>query len=135
MKTTDSALLGHVSAKALAAASLSDLWTMCSGVLIQGRVLGILVSAAVGAGNNKLAGIYLQVSYVVLACISVIVIVAWLVTEQVWVAFGSDPAVAKDAGYYSSVLALSIPGVIIFRNSRNSFQHNGSCTPKSMLLQ
>jgi multidrug resistance protein, MATE family len=114
MKTTDSALLGHVSAKALAAASLSDLWTMCSGVLIQGRVLGILVAAAVGAGNTKLAGIYLQVSYVVLACISVVVIIAWLVTEQVWVAFGSDPAVAKDAGYYSSVLALSIPGVIIF---------------------
>lgn len=28
MKTTDSALLGHVSADALAAAALSDLWTM-----------------------------------------------------------------------------------------------------------
>jgi hypothetical protein len=35
MKTTDSALLGHVSADALASAALSDLWTMCSGVLIQ----------------------------------------------------------------------------------------------------
>ncbi|KAI2511274.1 MatE-like protein [Fragilaria crotonensis] len=114
MKTTDSSLLGHVSASALASAALSDLWTMCTGVLIQGRVLGILVGGAIGAGNNKLAGIYLQVSYLVLGCISIVVIVSWLLTEQVWVAFGSDPAIAKDAGYYASALALSIPGVIIF---------------------
>ena len=114
MKTTDSSLLGHVSASALASAALSDLWTMCTGVLIQGRVLGILVGGAIGAGNNKLAGIYLQVSFLVLGCISVVVIVSWLLTEQVWVAFGSDPAIAKDAGYYASVLALSIPGVILF---------------------
>ena len=32
MKTTDTALLGHVSARALSAAALSDLWTMCTGV-------------------------------------------------------------------------------------------------------
>ena len=114
MKTTDSALLGHVSASALASASLSDLWTMCTGVLIQGRVLGILVGGAIGAGNHKLAGIYLQVSYVVLGCISIFVIVSWMLTEQVWVAFGSDPTVAKDAGYYASALALSIPGIIAF---------------------
>lgn len=56
MKTTDSALLGHVSADALAAAALSDIWTMCTAVFIQGRVLGVLIGAAVGAGNPKLAG-------------------------------------------------------------------------------
>ena len=44
MKTTDTALLGHVSADALAAAALSDLWTMCTAVLIQGRILSVLVS-------------------------------------------------------------------------------------------
>lgn len=51
MKTTDSALLGHVSADALAAAALSDLWTMVTGVLIQARVLSVLCGAAVGAGK------------------------------------------------------------------------------------
>jgi Na+-driven multidrug efflux pump len=56
----------------------------------------------------------LQVSYVVLAIIAIFVVVAWLLTEQVWVAFGSDPVIAKGAGYYSSVLALGIPGVIAF---------------------
>ena len=39
MKTTDTALLGHVGTDSLAAASLSDLWTMCTAVFIQGRIL------------------------------------------------------------------------------------------------
>jgi len=114
MKTTDSALLGHVSAEALAASSLSDLWTMCSAVLIQGRVLGILVGAAVGAGNPKLAGIYLQVSYLVLSILAVGVFVAWNFTEQVWVTFGTDPVTSRDAGYYARVLSISIPGLVAF---------------------
>ena len=83
MKTTDSALLGHVSAEALAAAALSDLWTMCTVVLINARVLGVLCGAAVGAGNPKLAGIYLQVSYYVLAYVVLFVFVCWYFTEQV----------------------------------------------------
>ena len=52
MKTTDTALLGHVSGHALSAAALSDLYTMCTGVLIQGRVLGIIVGQAIGAGKS-----------------------------------------------------------------------------------
>mmetsp|Transcript_14773 Transcript_14773/g.27674 ORF Transcript_14773/g.27674 Transcript_14773/m.27674 type:complete len:273 (+) Transcript_14773:199-1017(+) len=51
-KTTDSALLGHVSQKALAAASLSDLWTMTTQVLLSGRVLRVLVGGAVGSGTR-----------------------------------------------------------------------------------
>lgn len=114
MKTTDSALLGHVSAEALAAASLSDLWTMCTAVFIQGRVLGILVGAAIGAGNPKLAGIYMQVSYLVLSIMAFFVFLAWNITETIWVAFGSDPTTAQDAGYYARVLSFSIPALVAF---------------------
>ena len=114
MKTTDTALLGHVSAESLSAAALSDLWTMCSGIMIQGRVLDILVGGAVGAGNPKLAGIYLQVAYAVISVVGVFVIIAWIFTEQVWVAFGSDAEISKMAGYYASVLAISIPGQLLF---------------------
>ena len=49
MKSTDTALLGHTSGDALSAAALSDLYTMCTAVLIQGRVLGILVGQTSGA--------------------------------------------------------------------------------------
>jgi len=114
MKTTDTALLGHVSADALAAAALSDLWTMCSAVFIQARVLGVLCGAAIGAGNPKLAGVYLQVSYYVLGFVCIFVIFCWYLTEYVWKAFGSDPAICEMAGYYARVLAWSIPGQLAF---------------------
>lgn len=48
MQTTDTALLGHVSGQALSAAALSDLFRMCTGALLQGRVAGILVGQTIG---------------------------------------------------------------------------------------
>lgn len=114
MKTTDTALLGHVSRQALSASALSDLWTMCTMVFMSGRILGVLVGGAVGAGNPKLAGIYLQVSYLVLGSMSVLVFVAWNFTQQVWLLFGSDPETSAMAGYYARVLSLAIPGIVGF---------------------
>ena len=53
----DSQLLqGHLNKDALAASALSDLWTMTTSVLLSGRILGVLIGGAVGAGNPKLAG-------------------------------------------------------------------------------
>jgi MATE family multidrug resistance protein len=114
MKTTDTALLGHVSSEALAASALSDLWTMCTAVLIQGRVLGVLCGAAIGAGNPKLAGVYLQVSYYVLGFVCFFVFGCWYLTEYIWIAFGSDPEISRMAGYYARILAWSIPGQLAF---------------------
>jgi MATE family multidrug resistance protein len=113
-KTTDTSLLGHVNQDALAAAALSDLWTMTSQTLLSGGVLGVFVGGAVGAGNNKLAGIYLQVSYVVLFSLSIFVIIAWSLTEQVWVWQGSDPDISRMAGYYARVLSAAIPAMVGF---------------------
>ena len=61
-----------------------DLWTMCTAVLIQGRVLDVLVGGAVGAGNPKLAGIYLQVAWAVIAVVAIAVFICWNLTEQIW---------------------------------------------------
>lgn len=130
MKTTDTALLGHVSGKALSAAALSDLWTMCTMVLLTGQVLGVFIGGAVGAGNPKLAGIYLQVSFVVLGSMSIIVFTAWNLTEQVWVAFGSDPEIAAMAGYYSRVLSFAIPGILIFGQVSQFFSAQRIMSPE-----
>lgn len=113
-KTTDTGLLGHLSEKALSASALSDLWTMTTSVLLSGQILGVLIGGAVGANNPKLAGIYLQVSYAVLFTLSIFVIIAWNLTEKVWLWFGSDPEISRMAGYYASALSVSIPGMIIF---------------------
>jgi hypothetical protein len=81
MKTTDTALVGHLNTTAydggyLAATALSDLWTSSTGVFIQGRVLGIFCGNAWGVaqtyreqGNEveakrseNLLGVWLQAS-------------------------------------------------------------------------
>lgn len=113
-KTTDTGLLGHLNRDALAASALADLWTMTTSVLLSGRILGVLIGGAVGAGNPKLAGIYLQVSYVVIFSLSIFVFLAWNLTEQVWLWFGSDPEISGMAGYYARILSFSIPGTIAF---------------------
>jgi MATE family multidrug resistance protein len=130
MKTTDSALLGHVSRDALSAAALSDLWTMCTQVLLSGRILGVLVGGAIGAGNHKLAGIYLQVSLFVLSIMALFVFVCWNLTETVWVSFGSNPEISQMAGYYSSALSLAIPGVLVFGQLSQFFSAQRIMTPE-----
>jgi len=114
MKATDTALLGHVSSEALSAAALSDLWTMCTGVLVRGGILRILCAQAIGAGNPKLAGIYLQISYILLFIISIFVIASWFLTDKVWIAFGESAEICKQAGYYAKVLSLSLPVQVAF---------------------
>jgi hypothetical protein len=47
MKVTDSAVLGHVSTQALAAASLSDLYTTSTSFLISGGILTTLCGQGV----------------------------------------------------------------------------------------
>ena len=114
MKTTDTALLGHVSGEALSASALSDLWTMCTGVFIRGGALSILVGQAVGADNHYLGLIYLRISYLVLGFISVGVMLSWLYTEQIWILLGESQEVAQDAGYYSFSFIFSIPAQVAF---------------------
>ena len=72
-------------------------------------------------GNPKLAGIYLQVSYIVLSAVSIFVFAAWNMTEKVWDWFGSDPDIAKMAGYYARVLSFAIPGMIGFNQLAQFF--------------
>uniref|UniRef100_A0A7S3SW53 Uncharacterized protein n=1 Tax=Emiliania huxleyi TaxID=2903 RepID=A0A7S3SW53_EMIHU len=119
MKVTDTALLGHVGTHALAAASLSDLWTMASGVLIQGRVLGIFVGNAVGAAKAgtapwQLAGEWLQVSVAVLGAISCFVMGLWAATGPVLRLTRADAALIPDASYFSLVLLACIPARVLF---------------------
>eukprot|EP00927_Polykrikos_kofoidii_P036655 TRINITY_DN3093_c0_g1_i2.p1 TRINITY_DN3093_c0_g1~~TRINITY_DN3093_c0_g1_i2.p1 ORF type:complete len:513 (+),score=62.90 TRINITY_DN3093_c0_g1_i2:70-1539(+) len=114
MKTTDSSLLGHVGTEYLMASALSDLWTSSTGVLIQNRAIGMFCSQALGANNKMLVGIWLQVSYAVLAPLCVIVFVLWCLTGVVLRAFGRDEQIAADANYYAVVLALCLPTRILF---------------------
>lgn len=114
MKTTDTALIGHVGTRFLDAAAYADLYMSSTGVFVQGRVLGVFCSQAFGARNTALVGTWLKVSLVVLGCLSVPVVVAWALARDVLGAFGLANWTARKAGYYAMVLAFCIPGRVGF---------------------
>jgi Na+-driven multidrug efflux pump len=94
---------------------------MTSQVLLNGRILGVLVGGAIGAGNSMLAGVYLQVSLVVLFLLSIVVVVAWSFTEQVWLWFGIDAEICRMAGFYAQALSTAIPGIVAFNQLSQFF--------------
>lgn len=87
---------------------------MCTGVLLQGRVLGILVGQSIGANNPQLALVYLRISCLILGVLSIGVMVSWGYTEQVWVWLGQSEDIARDAGYYSLVFIFCTPARLGF---------------------
>ncbi|KAJ9470165.1 putative transporter [Diplonema papillatum] len=110
MKTTDSALLGHVGSEYLEASSLSDLWTMIAGVFIMGRSLRIFASQAFGAGKPEVVWAWYKVALLVTSLISVPVFVTWLFTRQALEAiFGVEHDIARNAGRYALILSACIP--------------------------
>ena len=134
MKVTDTALLGHVGTHALAASSLSDLWTMASGVFIQGRVLGIFVGNAVGAAKAgtapwSVAGEWFQVSIAVLGAIALVVMGLWALTEPVLTLFGEEPSLVSDASFFSLVLMACIPARVLFSQLSQYFSAQGIVKP------
>eukprot|EP00466_Bigelowiella_natans_P007909 jgi/Bigna1/82392/fgenesh1_pg.92_\ len=98
IKTTDTALVGHVGTNELAAVALSDLYTSSTGCLVMGRVLGVFASQAYGSGNKKLAGVWLQVSLVVLFVVAIAVSVAWSLTGPFLNLTDADDKLIPDAG-------------------------------------
>eukprot|EP01065_Artemidia_motanka_P038312 TRINITY_DN47159_c0_g1_i1.p1 TRINITY_DN47159_c0_g1~~TRINITY_DN47159_c0_g1_i1.p1 ORF type:complete len:536 (+),score=146.50 TRINITY_DN47159_c0_g1_i1:75-1610(+) len=133
MKTTDSAVLGHVGTRYLSASSISDFWTMSSGVFIQGRVLGTFCGNAFGAGNHKLVGMWLQVSFAVLAVVMVPVLVLWMVTKPCLKGFGESEQIASDATYYAMVLATTLPVRILFSQLSQFFSAQGITKPAAYI--
>lgn len=87
---------------------------MCTVPLMSAGVLGVLISGAVGAGNPKLAGVYLQVSYFSLSFVLILVFIAWNFTEYVWKYMGADPHLAEMAGYFARILSLSLPAQLAY---------------------
>eukprot|EP00040_Diaphanoeca_grandis_P010437 m.53415 g.53415 ORF g.53415 m.53415 type:complete len:524 (+) comp21758_c0_seq1:332-1903(+) len=114
MKTTDSAVLGHLGTEYLSAFALSDLWTSSSGVFVMGRVLSVLCGQALGSGNKMLAGKWMQVSLFVLSLVAVPIIALWLVTYFVLNdGFKQDHTLSVHASYYAMVLSTAMPARIL----------------------
>jgi len=141
MKTTDTALLGHSGTVFLTASSLSDFWTSASGVFLNDTLLGSLCGQAYGAKNYDLVGIWLQVSLTVFSWVLIPVVIMWLSTAPILqMAVGTDVEVAKDAGYYSMVMACCLPATMLssrlttFFASQKITGPSSQTTPLALLL-
>jgi Na+-driven multidrug efflux pump len=77
-------------------------------------VLSIFASNAIGAGRPELAGIWLQVSLVVLLVILLPTMALWVLTGPVLTLFIDDAALVADAAYYAIVLVICLPARVAF---------------------
>lgn len=113
MKTTDSALLGHVGTKYLVASALADLWMSSTSSLILGGVVSVLAAQAVGAKDPKLAGVWLQVALLVSLFLLIPIGLSWLFTGDVMLAFGKGQDIAAICGLYSQLMCVALVGRVI----------------------
>jgi Na+-driven multidrug efflux pump len=118
MKTTDTALLGHLSHNGnksyyLSVSSFADLWMSTTSVMLQGQVLGILAPPCIESGRPELVGVWLQISYTCLSLICVPVVICFLGTEKLLLACGVAADMAHDAQYYANVFIAALPARIL----------------------
>ncbi len=107
----DVVMLGHYSAKALAAVAVANVWVWGTIVLGEGIVRGIepIVAQAHGARDGERAALALQHGLVLALATSIPVALLWLATEPVLLAAGQDPELAHAARRYVWIQIPSIP--------------------------
>ena len=90
----DLVFLGHLSTDSLAAASLANVWLAMTSVWLWGgqeEALSTLVAQAMGAGNSRLAGAWMQIAAVTVVLASLPLLLAWWWTGAVLTGLGFGP--------------------------------------------
>jgi len=125
MYTTDTAFIGHVGTKQLSGVTMGQTYTMIMSVFVESNayVLNSICSQAIGAGNPKLAGNWLQLSLAAIVVSSIPVSIAHFFSEPV-VRFISpgDPDVAKYAQDFNVLAVTFFAPTIIYMAIRQFFQ-------------
>ncbi len=124
MGLVDTAMVGRLGAHALAAVALGDLWAFGTLIIAQGIIMGIdpLVTQAHGRGDGATSGLALQRALVLSVLVSIPVAALWYVAEPALVFFGQDPALAADAGRYTSAQVFGIAPYLVFVALRHYLQ-------------
>jgi len=137
MASTDSAFVGHIHSGSyspeiyLAAAALSD---MCVNVFVTpplafNQVLNGLVGQAIGSGNGKMAGVWLQQSMFWLSITMLPCLLAFFHVESILLALDFSEDVARMAGTYAKYnLLWPIPNGL-YQCMRFYFQAQGMPKP------
>lgn len=114
----------------LEAASLSDLYTSCSGSFLNAGVLNTFVGQARGAGNPALGAVWLNISLFCIGSLCMFVVGLWFLTGPVLLLFGESEELSHHAGYYAKVLALCLPARMVMSQVGKFFAGNGDVKPQ-----
>jgi MATE family multidrug resistance protein len=111
MGVVDQLLLGHHGTRELAAAGLGNPWIFGTVMFANGILLGLdpIIAQAHGAGDGERSARAFHSGLVLAGVLSIPVAIAWLFTEQVLVAAGQDPELAKLATSFVHAQIPSIP--------------------------
>jgi len=125
MSSTDLAFLGKLGTKYLSAGSLANVWTWIFNpfAFAPANALNTLCSQAIGAGNKKLAGIWLQLAVVAGAIALIPVLLSYVLTKPVvMAATDGDEEVAHLAETFAYVSMVGILPSRMYYLLRQFFQ-------------
>jgi len=128
MGVVDTLMVGRVSAHALAAVALGNLYWFNAIVLSQGTLMALdpLVAQAVGADDHDAVARALQRGLVIVALLSIVTALVMTPARQVLVATRQQPEIIADTTAY---VHISIPGIVpylafvLFRQTLQALHH------------
>ena len=131
MGTVDTVMVGHVSARVLAAVALGNLYFTNVSVLGLGTLLALdpLVAQAVGAGDEPGVARAMQRGMVIALGVSILTGLLLLPGRWVFVALHQQPEVVGDAGAYLRISILGVLPFFTFVVLRQSLQAVGRLAP------
>jgi MATE family multidrug resistance protein len=124
MGVVDTMMLGHVSARALAAAALGHIIGFVLLVFGYGVVSALdpLIAQAYGAGDERAVGHHLQRGLVLAAALTVPISLAMADTREILLFLGQRPEVAGDAAAYLRAVAWGNLPYLLFVVLRQTLQ-------------
>ncbi|HSN99165.1 MAG TPA: MATE family efflux transporter [Candidatus Nanopelagicales bacterium] len=127
----DLVMIGHAGAEPMSAVALGNVWSTGTLILGLGAMLGVdpLVTQAHGARDARTLGLTLQRSFVVAALMSLPIAGLWLLTRDVLVAAGQEPALAALAHDFVVAQIPGIPAFMAFMGLRQCLQGRGIVAP------
>ena len=133
MLLTSQSIVGHISADALAAASLATVFCNATGLAVLiGLTSGCetLCSQAFGAGNLPRVGVIMQRGCAVALAVCVPVSAAWLSAGPMLRALGQDEATVALAESYAALQVLGLPAVACYEVLKRGLQCVSVATPQ-----
>jgi MATE family multidrug resistance protein len=131
----DTLMVGRVGVAELDAAALGNVWFWGTMILGVGIVYGLdpIIAQAHGRGDGERAGLALQQGTIVATLISIPLIALGWMTEEVMLAFGQEPALARLAEDYMVIQSWSIMPLLWFYTMRQYLQSREIVAPALLL--